>query len=121
MATTRQELWRVLHTTESGLMAHVIDDILEQHGDSDEQVQGYLQNVYEHGGVSGAITSLIYHKDCEEFTKRHLTEILDIYNETREFIDPKEEINANYLAWMAYEYICAIILDGTPIEDFHCN
>lgn len=119
MAVTRKELWRVLHTTESELMKDVIDDILELHGDTDEEVQSYLNNVYKYGGQSGAITSLIYHKDCEEFTKRHLSEILDIYNETREFIDPKEEINADKLAWMAYEYICAIILDGTPIEDFH--
>ena len=116
---TRKELWRMLNTTNSGLMAHVIDDILELHGDSDEEVNAYLNDVYQHGGISGAITSLIYHKDCSEFVKEHLEEVLEIYNDSKEFLDPKEEVNADYLAWMAYSYICSLILDGEPVEDFH--
>lgn len=120
MAVTRKELWRMLNTTDSGLMAHVIDDILELHGDSDEEVNAYLNDVYKHGGVSGAITSLIYHKDCEEFVKTHLTEILDIYNETREFSSGiPEELTVDYLAWLSYETIVNIILSGEPVEDFH--
>ena len=102
MATTRKDLWRMLNTTESELMEDVIDDILEQHGDSDEEVQNYLQNVYQYGGQSGAITSLIYHKDCEDFVKEHLSEILDIYNETLEFNNNKE-LSVDYLAWLGYE------------------
>lgn len=119
MAVTKKDLWRMLHTTESGLMVHVIEDILDQHGDSDEEVQGYLQNVYQHGGVSGAITSLIYHKDCEEFTKQHLSEILDIYNEAKEFLDPKEEVTVDTLAWLGYQTIVNILLSEEPINDFN--
>lgn len=119
MAVTKKDLWRMLRNTESGLMAHVIEDILDQHGDSDLEVQNYLQNVYEHGGVSGAITSLIYHKDCEEFTKQHLSEILDIYNEAKEFLDPKEEVHVDTLAWLGYETMVNIILSEEPLNDFN--
>ena len=119
MAVTRKELWRMLNTTDSGLMAHVIDDILELHGDSDEEVNAYLNDVYQHGGISGAITSLIYHKDCSEFVKEHLEEVLEIYNDAKEFLDPKEEVNADYLAWLSYETIVNIILSEEPEHDFN--
>lgn len=118
MAVTRKDLWRMLNTTDSELMKDVIDDILEQHGDTDEEVQSYLQNVYQYGGQSGAITSLIYHDDTEEFTKHHLTEILDIYNETLEFNNNKE-LSVDYLAWLGYETIVNIILSEEPIDDFN--
>ena len=118
MAVTKKTLWRMLRNTESGLMVHVIEDILDICS-TDEEVQSYLQKVYENGGQSGAITSLIYHHECEEFVKQHLTEVLDIYNEAKEFLDPKEEVNCDYLAWMAYETIVNIILSGEPVEDFH--
>ena len=110
MATTKVDLWRMRQQTSSDLFRWVIDDILEKCS-TDEEVQSYLQKVYENGGQSGAITSLIYHHECEEFVKQHLTEVLDIYNEAKEFLDPKEEINADKLAWMAYyETVVNIIL-----------
>lgn len=117
MATTKKDLWRMYTNNESDLFREVVMDVLDNCEDID--IDTYLQQVVTYGGVNAAIPSLIYHTETEVFVKRHLTEILDIYNETREFIDPKEEINADKLAWMAYEYICAIILDGTPIEDYH--
>lgn len=119
MTTTKKDLWRMLRNTESGLMVHVIEDILNICS-TDEEVQSYLQKVYENGGQSGAITSLIYHHECEEFVKQHLTEVLDIYNEAKEFLDPKEEINVDKLAWMAYyETVVNIILGEENIQDFH--
>lgn len=47
MAVTRKDLWRMYNTTESDLFKWVVDDILELHGDTDEEVQSYLQKVYE--------------------------------------------------------------------------
>lgn len=119
MAVTKRDLWGMLRNTESELMAHVLDDILELHGDSDEEANNYLQNVYQHGGVSGAITSLIYHKDCEEFTKQHLSEILSIYNELLACGIAPKEVTVDTLAWLGYESMVNIILSGEPVEDFH--
>lgn len=118
MAVTKKDLWRMLSNTESGLMTYVIEDVLDK-CDTDEEVQNYLMNVYKHGGVSGAITSLIYHKDCEEFTKQHLSEILDIYNEAKEFLDPKEEVTVDTLAWLGYQTIVNILLSEEPLNDYH--
>lgn len=118
MAVTREQLWRMYNTTESDLFRWVIDDILELHGDTDEEVQSYLQKVYENGGQSGAITSLIYHKDCRKFVTEHIDECLEVYNETIEFYDPKEELSVDYLAWLSYEYVVNCILSEEPVADF---
>ena len=118
MTVTKKDLWRMLRNTESGLMAHVIEDILDICS-TDEEVQSYLQKVYENGGQSGAITSLIYHHECEEFVKQHLTEVLDIYNEAKVYLDPKEEVHVDTLAWLGYETMVNIILSEEPINDYH--
>lgn len=118
MAVTKKDLWRMLHTTESGLMAHVIDDILEKCS-TDEEVQSYLNDVYRYGGESGSIPSLVDHEDCKEFVKTHIEEILDIYNETIQFFDPKEEVTVEFLAWLGYKSIVNIILSEQPIADFN--
>lgn len=119
MTVTKKDLWRMLRNTESGLMKDVIDDVLELHGDTDKEVQNYLNDVYKYGGVSGAITSLIYHKDCEEFVKTHLSEILDIYNELLDCDVTPKEVTVDYLAWLGYETMVNIILSEEPVEDFH--
>lgn len=117
MAVTKKDLWRMLRNTESELMKDVIDDVLEKCS-TDEEVQSYLQNVYQHGGQSGCIPSLIYYDECEEFVKQHLSEILNIYNEAKEFLDPKEEVHVDTLAWLGYETMVNIILSEEPISDY---
>lgn len=119
MAVTRKDLWRAYTNSESDLFKWVIDDILELHGDSDEEVQSYLQDVYEHGGQSGVITSLIYHKDCRKFVTENIDEVLEVYNETIEFYDPKEELSVDFLAWLSYECVVNCILSEEPAYDFH--
>lgn len=118
MAVTKKDLWQVRNNTESGLMAHVIDDILDK-CDTDEEVQNYLLNVYRYGGINSAIPNLIYYDECEEFVKTHLSEILDIYNDAKVYLDPKEPVHIDDLAWLGYETMVNIILSGEPVEDFH--
>ena len=115
MAVTKKDLWRMLRNTESELMKDVIDDVLEK-CNTDEEVQSYLNDVYKYGGQSGTI---IYHKDCEEFTKQHLTEILDIYNELLDCGVTPKELSVDYLAWLGYETMVNIILSEENIEDFY--
>lgn len=118
MATTKKDLWQVRNNSESGLMVEVIDDILDK-CDTDEEVQKYLINVYKYGGVNSAIPDLIYYNECEEFVKRHLTEILDIYNEYKVYLDPKEPIHIDDLAWLGYETMVTMLLSEEPEYDFH--
>lgn len=117
MATTKKDLWQMLRNTESELMKDVIDDVLEKCS-TNEEVQSYLNDVYKYGGQSGAITSLIYHDNCKEFVKTHLSEILDIYNEAKVYLDPKEEVHVDTLAWLGYETMVNIILSEEPISDY---
>lgn len=118
MAVTRKDLWRAYNTTESDLFKWVIDDILELHGDSDEEVQDYLNDIYQHGCQSGICNSLIYTSDCRKFVTEHIDEVLEVYNETIEYCDPKEELSVDYLAWLSYEYVVNCILSEEPVEDF---
>lgn len=118
MAVTRKDLWRMWSNTDSVLMADVIEDVFDK-CDTDEDVQNYLMNVYKHGGINSAIPSLIYYDECEEFVKEHLTEILDIYNEAKVYLDPKEEVHVDTLAWLGYETMVNIILSEQPINDYH--
>lgn len=117
MATTKKDLWRMYTNSESDLFREVVMDVLDTCEDID--IDTYLQQVVTCGGVNAAIPSLIYHTECEVFVKKHLQEVLDVHNELREFLDPNEELTIDNLAWESYQYVCAIILDGTPIEDFH--
>lgn len=118
MAVTKKDLCRMLSNTDSGLMADVIEDVLDK-CDTDEDVQNYLMNVYKHGGINSGIPNLIYYDDCEEFLKTHLNEILDIYNEAKVYLDPKEEVHVDTLAWLGYETIVNIILSEEAIDDFN--
>ena len=118
MATTKKDLWRMLNNTDSGLMAHVLEDILDKCS-TDEEVNAYLNQVYTYGGVNSGIPDLIYYDECEEFLKTHLSEILDIYNEAKVYLDPKEEVHVDTLAWLGYETMVNIILSEQPVEDFY--
>ena len=118
MAVTRKDLWKAYNNTSSDLFKWVVDDILELHGDSDEEVQSYLQKVYENGCASGACNSLIYTSDCRKFVTEHIDEVLEVYNETVEYTDPKEELTVDYLAFLSYEYVVNCLLSDEPVADF---
>lgn len=119
MEVTREDLVRMFNNSESALFRYVIDDILELHSDSDEEVNTYLNEVVTYGASTGIVTSLIYTSDCRKFVTDHIDEVLEIYNETKEFLDPKEELSVDRIAWLVYEYICSLILSGEPVSDFN--
>lgn len=98
-------------------MGEVVLDVLDN-CNTDDEVQSYLNQVVTYGGVSAAIPNLIYYTECEAFVKKNLVEILSLYDENKEFIDPKQTIDASFLSWYSYEYICNRILDDT-VEDFN--
>lgn len=106
---SKNDLWRMILNTSSELEAEVLDIILNE-VEEDEDVDKYLDNVLEYGCQSGCVSSLIYHTDCEKFVKEHLVEVLDIYNETREYSSGiPEELTVDYLAWLAFESVCSVI------------
>lgn len=115
---TKKELWQLRNNTTSKLFRDVIDDILELHGDSDEEINSYLNDIYQHGCASGICNSLIYTSDCRKFVTENIDDCLEVYNETIEYCDPKEELTVDRLAWLSYEYVVNCILSEEPVEDF---
>lgn len=114
---TKKELWEVYTQSSSDLVREVVLDVLDN-CNTDDEVQNYLNQVVTIGGINAAIPSLIYFTECEAFVKKNLVEILSLYDENKEFIDPKQTIDVSFLSWYSYEYICNRILDGT-VEDFN--
>lgn len=107
---TREELMN-LRKKDDKLLQDVIDDILDMN-ESDEEITDYCYNVYEHGGVSGAIPSLIYHRDCETFAKKHLETILEILNnDMDEGIGLPPVLSMDTLAWLGYERVIYYIVN----------
>ena len=118
MLLTKKDLWRMRVNTTSQLEAEVLDIILDE-VDTDEDVNKYLDNVLVYGANTGCVSSLTYTSDCREFVKRHIDEVLEIYNEIiAESGDIPNELDVNYLAWLAFESICSLIKNNENIEDF---
>ena len=99
---------------ESDLQDRVIEDLLEE-----ENIQGYINDVIQHGCVSGICGSLCYYKDTTKFHDDYEEEIWDLlytatndrgYKNIPEFIAALHgsDIGSmaelkNLLCWFAYE------------------
>ena len=103
---SKKNLMDIRENTESRLVVDTIDIILDQ-VDNEEELDKYINQVLEYGCQSGCVSSLIYAGDCREFVKNNIDEVLQVYNETRvDCSGIPEELDVNYLAWLAFEYIC---------------
>ena len=103
----KKELLNIKEEADNKLTIAVIDDILNM-TDTDEEIISYMNNVINHGCISGVVSSLIYYSDTEKFFKEYAEEIFDLMNEYKENCGeyPNIELNSNNLAWFGYETIC---------------
>ena len=102
----KKDLLDIRENTESRLVVDTIDIILDQ-VDNEEELDKYINQVLQYGCQSGCVSSLIYAGDCREYVQNNIDQVLDIYNITRaESSGIPEELDVNYLAWTAFEYIC---------------
>ena len=109
---SKKDLMDIRENTESRLVVDSIDIILDQ-VDNEEELDKYLNDVLQYGANTGICTSLLYTGDCREFVQNNIDEVLDIYNITRaESSGIPQELDVNYLAWLAFEYICFRIKNG---------
>ncbi|HDK7195005.1 TPA: hypothetical protein PTV74_003312 [Clostridium botulinum] len=94
----------------------IITDLLSQ-GDA-EEITTYMKDVVNYGCQNGIVTALIYYTDTEKFFKKHFNDIFDLYNQYIEETgtNPNFELNANNLAWFAYENICYNLLNEFGVE-----
>ena len=114
----KKDLLNIRENTESRLVVEVIDIILDE-VQEEQDLDKYLDNVLTYGLNTGMCTSLLYTADCRKFVQNNIDEVLDIYNITRaESSGIPEELDVNYLAWLAFESICSLIKNNQNIEDF---
>lgn len=102
----KKDLLDIRENTESRLVVDSIDIILDQ-VDNEEELDLYINQVLQYGCQSGCVSSLIYAGDCREFVQNNIDEVLEVYNITRaESSGIPNELDCNFLAWTAFEYIC---------------
>lgn len=112
---SKKDLLDIRENTESRLVVDTIDIILDQ-VDNEEELDLYINQVLQYGCQSGCVSSLIYAGDCREFVQNNIDEVLEVYNITRaESSGIPQELDVNYLAWLAFEYICFRIKNGDSL------
>ena len=111
----KKDLLDIRENTESRLVVDTIDIILDQ-VDKEKELDKYINQGLEYGLNTGMCTSLLYTSDCREFVKNNIDEVLEVYNITRaESSGIPEELDVNYLAWTAFEYLCFRIKNGDDL------
>lgn len=112
---SKKDLLDIRENTESRLVVDVIDILLDQ-VDNEEDLDKYLNDVLTYGLNTGMCTSLLYTSDCREFVQNNIDEVLEVYNITRaQSSGIPEELDVNYLAWTAFEYLCYCIKNGDSL------
>ena len=77
-------------------------DLLDSGYDNDTDLFKHMENISLFGGVSGAITSLIYHFDIYNVFRQYFESILNYLNERDIVIT---DLTVDNLVWTAYELI----------------
>ena len=92
---------------EGDFVGWVAQDILDSGYNSDTDLYKHMENISLYGGVSGAITSLIYHFDINNVFRQYFESILNYINERDIVIT---DLNVDNLVWTCYELIVDDIL-----------
>lgn len=102
----------MMNNTESELTKEVIAIMLDEAGENNEEIIGWLENVTTFGCASGTVCSLIYYSDTEPFFDRHADEILEIVNNYIDMADGRVtfELTRNNMAWIGFETVAGNIL-----------
>ena len=64
------------------------------------------------------IGELIYFNETKCFFIKHMEEIFEIYNSTKENLSDDFEVNANNLSWLAFEYMVNEIYNEVTIAEY---
>ena len=114
----KKELLAIRVETTNKLTLRVIDSLLDR---EENEIEGYIEDLMQHGCQSGMVSDLIYYHDTVKFYEEFKTEIEAMLKESLKetgFKSPKElfgekwddddffaeeDLNQNLLAWFAYE------------------
>jgi len=114
----KKELLAIRVETTNKLILRVIDSLLDR---EENEIEGYIEDLMQHGCQSGMVGELIYYHDTVKFYEEFKTEIKVMLKEMMDetgFKSPQElfgdkwdnedyfaedTLNQNLLAWFAYE------------------
>lgn len=86
-------------------------ETLENDFDEYEDAKGWLEDVVQHGGISGCIPNLVYHWQIKEFLDEHLWTVQDIlYDMEMEGYGIYRFDTFDKMVWDVYEYCASHIL-----------
>ncbi|MGB5943288.1 MAG: hypothetical protein WBG71_10430 [Leeuwenhoekiella sp.] len=100
----KEHLKSIISNEPNTIKAVVAQETLDYHCPS-----AFLEDVTQHGCVSGVVTSLIYYTDTHKFFDDHYEEINDLRTDFEEETGILLKIEGdlkNYLAWFAFETVC---------------
>ena len=87
---------------EGDFVGYVAQDLLDSGYNNDTDLFKHLENISLYGGVSGAITSLIYYNDINTVFRNYFESILNYLNERDIVIT---DLTVDNLVWTCYELI----------------
>ena len=87
---------------EGDFVGWVAQELLDAGYDNDTDLFKHLENISLYGGVSGTISSLIYHFDINTVFRQYFESILNYLNERDIVIT---DLTVDNLVWTAYELI----------------
>jgi hypothetical protein len=114
----KKDLNNLKKETDNKLKKRVIDSLLDV--GTEEEIESYINDLMNHGCVSGMVGELIYYSDTIKFYEKYKYEINDLLKETLDQCGYKhpaellrdwdeedslalEQSNQNLLAWFGYE------------------
>jgi hypothetical protein len=96
-------------------VAKAFDQIIENN--KYDNLKGWLEDVQQHGCISGMINEFIYHYDCKQFYIEHIDELEEMKESLEESIG--EPIKNRYmvhhytfLCWLCFEEYCYDLLNN---------
>lgn len=87
---------------EGDFVGYVAQDLLDTGYDNDTDLFKHMENISLFGGVSGTISSLIYHFDINNVFRQYFESILNYLNERDIVIT---DLTVDNLVWSCYECI----------------
>lgn len=99
--TLKKKLRALKKQSTNALEVYCIEDLLEQ-----ENIQGYIEDLLQHGCISGMVSALIYYTDTREFFSKYMDEIDELKQEDEESTGEPLKMGTplyNWLAWYGYE------------------
>lgn len=116
-----KKLKKLLADSDNELEKYVIEDLLDkEQEDKKYGAKGYINDLFQHGCVSGMVSSLIYYSDTKEFYNDFESEITEIVEDLEqqgcEPLSNKTYPLSNFLAWLGYEEMARKVAYKLGIE-----